>query len=274
MGLISYKNGQTGVVLRLKILDSSVTTGAGLTGLTNSSSGLVIAAIADTEAASTAYTSAGSTVDTVTTLGTYAAPTSTHCRFKEVDATNHKGVYELQFENARFAVSGAKSLLVSVAGATNAVQTDVVIPLTAADPYAAPQAFPANFPSLGITGGGKVSGVALVDALTAYSGNTAQTGDAFAALAPFSGTALTGTVGTVTDNGHFTVTFNTPYDGNGTTLGDGTIPFSFTSGLNHLKFQYISSGTVLTDSTHASIVLAGAMPYTVATGNTFVLLTN
>jgi hypothetical protein len=42
--------------------------------------------------------------------------------------------------------------------------------------------FPANFAALGITVGGKISEVALVDALTTYTGNTPQTGDAFARL--------------------------------------------------------------------------------------------
>lgn len=133
--LIGFKRGQGSVVLRVKILNSSVSTGAGLTGLTNASSGLIISAIADNEASATAYTVAGSNVETITTLGTYAAPTSGKCRFKEVDATNHKGVYEIHLADARYAVSSAKSLLVSVSGATNAAETDVVIPLRDLDPY-------------------------------------------------------------------------------------------------------------------------------------------
>src|SRR4051794_26102726 len=133
--LISYKRGQTGIILRVKILDSSVSTGAGKTALTNASSGLIISTIADNEATATTYTVAGSTVETITTLGTFAAPTATKCRFKEVDSTNHKGVYEIQIADARYATASAKSLLVSVSGATNAAETDVVIPLTDMDPY-------------------------------------------------------------------------------------------------------------------------------------------
>jgi hypothetical protein len=52
-----------------------------------------------------------------------------------VDSTNHKGVYEIQLADARFSVSNAKSLLVSVLGATNAAETDVVIPLRDLDPF-------------------------------------------------------------------------------------------------------------------------------------------
>ena len=130
-----FKNGQGSVVLRVKLRDSTSTSGAGLTGLTSASSGLIISTIADNEASATAYTVAGSKVETITTLGTYAAPTATKVRFKEVDSTNHPGVYELQIADARFAVSGAKSLLVSVLGATNLAQCDFVVPLWTVDPY-------------------------------------------------------------------------------------------------------------------------------------------
>ena len=138
--LIGYKRGQGSIVLRIKILNSSVATGAGLTGLSSSSSGLIISTIADNEATATAYTVAASNVETVTTLGTYAAPSSGKCRFREVDATNHKGVYEIQLADARYSVSSAKSLLVSVLGATNAAETDVVIPLRDLDPFDAVRA--------------------------------------------------------------------------------------------------------------------------------------
>ena len=138
--LIGYKRGQGSIVLRVKILNSSVATGAGLTGLSSASSGLIISTIADNEATATAYTVAASNVETVTTLGTFAAPTAGKCRFREVDATNHKGVYEIQLADARFSVSNAKSLLVSVLGATNAAETDVVIPLRDLDPFDAVRA--------------------------------------------------------------------------------------------------------------------------------------
>lgn len=138
--LNSYKNGQTSVVFRVFLRDSSVTTGAGLTGLTSASSGLRIATIADNEASATAYTVAGSTIETISTLGTYAAPTATKCRFKEVDSTNHPGVYEIHLADARFAVAGAKSLLVSISGATSLAQCHALIPLHSLDPYDAVRA--------------------------------------------------------------------------------------------------------------------------------------
>ena len=133
--LLSYTRGQGSVILRVKLRNSSVSTGAGLTGLDNTSTGLIISTIADNEATATVYTVAAGNVETITTLGTYAAPTAGKCRFREVDATNHPGVYEFQFADARLAVSNAKSLLVSAHGATNLAQCDGLVPLTDLDPY-------------------------------------------------------------------------------------------------------------------------------------------
>jgi hypothetical protein len=133
--LLWVKRSETGgIILRCKVLDSSVSTGAGLTGLSSASSGLIIAAIADVEATTTTYTVAGSNVETITTLGTYAAPTSGKCRFNEVDSTNHSGVYEIHLAVARYGVSSSRSLLVSLSGATNMAETDFVIQLAALDP--------------------------------------------------------------------------------------------------------------------------------------------
>lgn len=133
--LISYALGQASIVLRVKILDSSVSTGAGKTGLSSASTGLIISTIADNEATATAYTVAAGNVEAITTLGTYQAPTASKCRFKEVDATNHPGVYEVHLADARYAVTSAKSLLVSISGATDAAECDAVIPLTQLNPY-------------------------------------------------------------------------------------------------------------------------------------------
>ena len=137
MSLISYKRGQTSVVIRCKILNSSLGSGAGLIGLTFNSTGLIISTIADNESTATVYAQSAGNVETITTLGTFAAPTNNKCRFKELDATNHKGIYELQIADARLAVGSAKSLLVSISGATNLAETDFVIPLVDLDPYTA-----------------------------------------------------------------------------------------------------------------------------------------
>lgn len=135
-----FKRGAASVIIRLKILDSASTTGEGKTGLAHDTADLIVSTIADNEATATAYT--GANLETITTLGTYAAPTAGKARFKEVDATNHPGVYEIQLADARFAVASSRSLLISVLGASGAAQADLLIDLATIDPNAA--AFPAN----------------------------------------------------------------------------------------------------------------------------------
>lgn len=108
------KRGATSNILRVFLLDTASTTGAGKTALTNTSTGLIISTIADNEATATTYTAAATNVETVTTLGTFAAPTAGKCRFREVDATNFPGVYEIHIADARYAVASSTQLLVSV----------------------------------------------------------------------------------------------------------------------------------------------------------------
>lgn len=193
--LISYKNGQTSVVLRVVLRDSSVTTGAGLTGLTFSSTGLKIATIADNEATATTYSVAGSTIETISTLGAFATPTATKCRFKEVDSTNLPGVYEIQLDNTRFAVSSAKSLIVAISGATNLAQTNVLIPLQTVDPYISGGKLGVTLASTDVTGNVACdlqtiktqtvtcgAGVTVLASVGTASTSTAQTGDAYARI--------------------------------------------------------------------------------------------
>ena len=194
--LLDIKNGQTSVVLRVKLLNSSVTTGAGLTGLTSASSGLIISTIADNEQTAIAYTVAASNVETITTLGTYAAPTASKCRFKEVDATNHPGVYEIHIADARFAVASAKSLLISVSGATNLVQADILIPLRSVDPYDSVRFGLTAIPNAAAntTGGIIVKGSNAVDSLAAGAITAAAIADGAIDAATFAAGAITATV--------------------------------------------------------------------------------
>lgn len=159
----------------------------GVTGLTNSTTGLIISTITDNEATATVYTAAASNIETITTLGTYAAPTASKCRFKEVDATNHPGLYEIQLADARFSVSNASRLVVSVVGAAglpssgvhyevdlkadadvktwrgtqpNTLQSGRVDSYVGVNNdktgYSLTQSFPTNFASLAISAGGVV----------------------------------------------------------------------------------------------------------------------
>jgi hypothetical protein len=133
--MYAFKNGQTSVIVRVKLLDSTSTVGAGKTGLTSSSPGLLIAAATDAEATTTAYAQTAANIQTIATPGTYVAPSAGMCRFAEFDPTNHPGIYEIQLANARYAVAGAKSLIVSWSGATGLSQGDIHIPLQDIDPY-------------------------------------------------------------------------------------------------------------------------------------------
>jgi len=126
-----FYNGSTGVIVRILLLDSSSTTGGGKTGLTSASSGGIVSVIADNEATPTAYTVAAGNLETISTLGTYAAPTSGKCRFKEVDSTNHPGLYEIHLANARWAVSGAKSIIITVNGFSATVPANAEYQLSA-----------------------------------------------------------------------------------------------------------------------------------------------
>lgn len=106
-------------------MDSSVSTGAGKTGLLFSSAGLIISTAKIGDATPTVYTQAAGNIETITTLGTYAAPTASKCRFKEYDSTNHKGVYEIHIANARFA--STTDLIISISGATDLAEQDIEI---------------------------------------------------------------------------------------------------------------------------------------------------
>lgn len=176
---LAVKNGVTSLILRVKILDNAVTTGAGKTGLTHSSSGLLISTIADNEATATVYAQASSNTETITTLGTFAAPTASKCRFKEVDATNHPGIYEIHIANARWAVSSARSVIVSVSGVSGAAQVDAEIQL---DPV------PANVEKFGDTAGTFASGRPEVN--TTHAAGTAWASGAITA-ASIAASALT-----------------------------------------------------------------------------------
>lgn len=127
------KHSVTSQIVRVRLRHA--TTGAGLTGLTSASTGLIISTLCDNEATATVYTVAASNVESITTLATYAAPTASKCRFKEVDATNEPGLYEIQLADARFAVSSARRLRISWTGATNLLTGSHTIVLVAFDPH-------------------------------------------------------------------------------------------------------------------------------------------
>lgn len=107
-------------IIRVFVQDTSSASAAGLTGLTSASSGLRIDVLRELDATVTSYTVAGSTIETITTLGTYAAPTATKARFKEIDATALPGFYEIHLAQALLGTADLSRFLSgALRGATN-----------------------------------------------------------------------------------------------------------------------------------------------------------
>lgn len=113
--------GSTSVILDLFIQDSSSTTGAGLTGLVFNTAGITCYYHRNTAASAVAVTLVTMTVGTFTSSG-----------FKEVDATNMPGVYQLCLPDAAFA-TGADSVSAILKGAANMVPLPLEMQLTGVD---------------------------------------------------------------------------------------------------------------------------------------------
>jgi len=154
-------------ILRISILKDDGS-GDGKTGLVFNSTGLIIGTICDNEAAAVAYSTTGATVETIGTLGTYTAPTATKCRFKEVDATNCPGLYELHLADARFAVASAKQLSIVLSGVTGMQRTELQIDLTKFNLYNTAGVLVSSIDD-GVITAAKLS----ADALSAIAGATA-----------------------------------------------------------------------------------------------------
>lgn len=120
MAKLSIKAGSTSKLVKIFIQNNSVTTGAGLTGLTSGTSGLTAYYIKEGDATTTQI------VLTSATLGTF-----TSSGFIVVDATNMPGVYELGIPNA--AIASGKSCIIYLQGATSMAPVVLEIELTAVD---------------------------------------------------------------------------------------------------------------------------------------------
>lgn len=121
MAKLSIVKGTTSKIVTVFIQDSSVTTGAGLTGLAYNSGSLTAYYHREGAASATAITLA------TMTLGTWATG-----GFVAVDGTNMPGVYSLGIPDAALA-SGAKSVVVMLKGAANMAPLLLEIELTATD---------------------------------------------------------------------------------------------------------------------------------------------
>ena len=204
MAKLAIKKDLTSVALYLFIQNSSVTTGAGLTGLVFNSASLVAYYVRPL-AAATAITLA-----TQTTTGAFSSG-----GFVEVDATNMPGVYRFDVPDLALA-TGVNSVVVMLKGATNMVPVVLEIDLVAYDPqsatnlglsqidaavssrmatYTQPTGFlAATFPTgtvanttnvtaaTGIVLSGVTHTGAVIPTVSVLTGHTAQTGDNFARI--------------------------------------------------------------------------------------------
>jgi hypothetical protein len=113
------KPGATSQIFQVFIQDTSSTTGAGLTGLTNASGSLTAYYHRDTDTTATAISLVTMTVGTFTSSG-----------FKEIDSTNMPGVYQFCPPNAAMA-AGATSVIFFLKGATNMAPLPIEVDLQA-----------------------------------------------------------------------------------------------------------------------------------------------
>lgn len=111
--------GSTSNIEQIFIADSSSTTGAGLTGLTNATSGLTAY-----------YHRKADTTATAISLVTMTVGTFTSSGFKEIDATNMPGWYQFCPPDACYATGDCA---LHLKGATNMAPLPIEIQLTAAD---------------------------------------------------------------------------------------------------------------------------------------------
>ena len=119
---LTVKKAKTSKLIEVFISDSSSTTGAGLTGLAFSSAGLTWYYYRSGAASATAVTPATMTVGTWATSG-----------FKEIDATNMPGFYQLGVPDAAIA-TGASQVTMLLKGATNMAPLPLEIQLVNQDP--------------------------------------------------------------------------------------------------------------------------------------------
>lgn len=189
MAKLAVKPGTTSLIAYVFIQDSSVTTGAGLTGLAFNTGSLVASYVRPAAARSAI------TLATQTTTGAFSSG-----GFVEVDSTNMPGVYRFDIPDAAIA-TGVRSVVVMLKGAANMSPCVLEIDLsnqssvTAWNDTAVASPHTAGYPAVTVkvgTGTGEINsssgGVALTSA-----GNTA---------------VITELMGTVTEN-NGSLTFKT-----------------------------------------------------------------
>jgi hypothetical protein len=123
MAKLDILKASVDVTVYIKILDSSSTIGAGLTGLAYNSSGLTCYYVRPLGSATQL------TLATQTVTGAHSDG-----GFVEVSASNMPGIYRLDLSDAIIA-SGVNSVLIQLKGVTNMVPVELEIELTSYNPY-------------------------------------------------------------------------------------------------------------------------------------------
>jgi hypothetical protein len=213
MSKLAIKAGSTSVKLYLFIQDSSVTTGAGLTGLAFNTASLVASYVRPVGSR------VAITLATQTVTGGYSSG-----GFVEVDATNMPGLYRFDVPDAAIAI-GVRSVVVMLKGATNMAPVVLEIDLLAEVSVAywagteLPAPDTAGYPKVTIKSGTGSGELAITSGQTALTsaGNTAVVDALYASTVENNGTitfksairtALAALLGRTTVSGS-TVTFKT-----------------------------------------------------------------
>lgn len=153
----TIKKGTTSKKVRFFIADSSVTTGAGKTGLVYNTASLVAYYIRDGDSNETAITLATATLGTWTSGG-----------FILVDDTNMPGLVELGIPDAVLA-TGANHVEIMLKGAANMSPVNISIELVSYDPNDAVRAGLTALPNVAFGATGGLSN-AIIRASTAQAG--------------------------------------------------------------------------------------------------------
>jgi hypothetical protein len=122
MAKLTIKKASTSIPLYVFVQDSSVTTGAGLTGLAYNTASLVASYVRPLAARSAI------TLATQTVTGAFSSG-----GFVEVDATNTPGLYRFDIPDAAIA-TGVNSVVIMLKGAANMVPVVLEVDLVAYDP--------------------------------------------------------------------------------------------------------------------------------------------
>lgn len=122
MPKLSLVGGTTSKILHVFIQDSSKTTGAGLSGLTNNSSGFLAHYIRSGDSSSTSIAVTSAAIGTFTSGG-----------FIEVESSAMPGLYEFGLPNAVVSAGANKSAVLYLTGASNMAPCVLEIEITKTD---------------------------------------------------------------------------------------------------------------------------------------------